>query len=98
MNYQNLAVALIAALVLATPALATPQTDKMKSCNADAKDKALKGDARRDFMSGCLSSKPADPDQLAKREKTKACTADAKEKSLKGDERKKFISDCATAA
>ena len=35
---------------------ATPQTqqDKMKSCNKDAKDKALKGDERKKFMSDCL--------------------------------------------
>ena len=96
MNHHDIVIALIAAFVLAGPALATPQTDKMKSCNATAKEQTLKGDARRDFMSQCLSSKP-DPDKLAKREKVKSCTADAKEKSLKGDERKKFISECAAA-
>lgn len=96
MNHHNIVIALIATFVLATPALATPQTDKMKSCNATAKEQTLKGDARRDFMSQCLSSKP-DPDKLAKREKAKSCAADAKEKSLKGDERKKFISECAAA-
>ena len=30
------------------------QQDKMKSCNADAKAKALKGDERKKFMSSCL--------------------------------------------
>ena len=30
------------------------QQDKMKSCNADAKAKALKGDERKKFMSACL--------------------------------------------
>ena len=97
MNQYNVVVALIATFILSAPALATPQTDKMKSCNATAKEQSLKGDARRDFMSQCLSTKP-DPDKLAKREKVKACTADAREKSLKGDERKKFISECAAAA
>ena len=33
---------------------ATPQQEKMKSCNADAKTKALKGDERNKFMSTCL--------------------------------------------
>jgi hypothetical protein len=33
------------------------QTDKMKSCNADAKTKALKGDERKAFMKECLSAK-----------------------------------------
>lgn len=30
------------------------QQDKMKSCNADAKTKELKGDERRAFMKTCL--------------------------------------------
>jgi psiF repeat len=30
------------------------QQDKMKTCNADAKAKALKGDERKKFMSSCL--------------------------------------------
>ena len=32
------------------------QQDKMKSCNADAKTKALKGEERRAFMKSCLKS------------------------------------------
>ena len=31
------------------------QQDKMKACNAQAKDKELKGDARKSFMKECLS-------------------------------------------
>jgi hypothetical protein len=34
----------------------TPQQEKMKKCNGDAKDKKLKGQARKDFMKDCLSS------------------------------------------
>ena len=33
------------------------QQEKMKGCNAEAKTKDLKGDARKDFMKGCLSGK-----------------------------------------
>ena len=33
----------------------TPQQNKMKTCNADAKDK--KGDERKKFMKECLSAK-----------------------------------------
>lgn len=42
---------------LALPALAaepTAQQNKMKTCNADAKTKDLKGDERKAFMSSCL--------------------------------------------
>lgn len=32
----------------------TPQQMKMKTCNAQAGDKMLKGDERKTFMSSCL--------------------------------------------
>jgi hypothetical protein len=38
----------------AAPTAKMMQQDKMKSCNADAKAKALKGDERKKFMSSCL--------------------------------------------
>ncbi|WP_266160153.1 PsiF family protein [Dyella silvatica] len=44
----------------ATAAKQTPQ-ERMKSCNADAKTKALAGDARKTFMSNCLKASPATP-------------------------------------
>ena len=83
----------------------TPQQQKMKDCNAEAKSKALKGDERKTFMKGCLSkdgapaaAAPAAADKkTAQKEKMKTCNADAKIKALKGDERKKFMSDCLKA-
>ena len=36
---------------------ATAQQEKMKTCNADATAKALKGDERKTFMSDCLKKK-----------------------------------------
>lgn len=35
------------------------QYEKMRQCNAAAKEKALKGDPRKAFMKGCLSKHPA---------------------------------------
>jgi hypothetical protein len=32
-----------------------PQQEKMKTCNAQASQKGLKGDERKTFMSKCLS-------------------------------------------
>ncbi|MDU9392596.1 PsiF family protein [Pseudomonas sp. zfem002] len=69
---------------------ATAQQEKMKTCNADATAKALKGDERKAFMSDCLKAKPAPTQQ----DKMKTCNADATTKALKGDERKAFMSDC----
>ena len=49
------------ALVALAPAdaLANPQHERMKRCNADAKEQSLKGDARKAFMSTCLKGKHA---------------------------------------
>ncbi|NVO05124.1 MAG: phosphate starvation-inducible protein PsiF [Rhodoferax sp.] len=69
------------------------QQSKMKTCNADAKDK--KGDERKAFMKECLSAKAAEPAKPAtQQDKMKTCNADAKTKALKGDERKAFMKDC----
>jgi len=75
----------------------TAQQSKMKTCNADAKDK--KGDERKAFMKECLSAKPAAAadGKTAQQNKMKTCNADAKTKDLKGDERKKFMSECLSA-
>ncbi len=75
---------------------ATDQQNKMKTCNAEAKTKDLKGDERKAFMSSCLSAKADAPvdGKTAQQNKMKTCNADAKTKDLKGDERKKFMSDC----
>ncbi|MDH4451134.1 MAG: PsiF family protein [Rhodoferax sp.] len=77
----------------------TAQQNKMKTCNADAKTKELKGDERKKFMSECLSAKPAaaEDGKSAQQSKMKTCNADAKTKDLKGDERKKFMSECLSA-
>lgn len=54
------------------------QQEKMKNCNKEAKDKQLKGDARKQFMSECLKAgksagaaapaKPAAPATPAKKQ------------------------------
>lgn len=77
----------------------TAQQGKMKTCNADAKTKDLKGDERKAFMKDCLSAKPAAAEggKTAQQNKMKTCNADAKTKDLKGDDRKKFMSECLSA-
>jgi uncharacterized membrane protein len=71
------------------------QQDKMKTCNADAKTKELKGDERKAFMKDCLSAKPeVEATGNSQQNKMKTCNADAKTKALKGDERKAFMKSC----
>jgi len=81
------------ALMAAAPAYAAEtggnkaQTSKMSQCSAEAKEKGLKGDARKEHMSSCLRSPGT---QAAAKE----CNATATEKGLKGTKRKDFVSDC----
>jgi hypothetical protein len=73
----------------------TKQQTKMTDCNKDAKDKDLKGEERKKFMSSCL--KGASDAQKAQQAKMKSCNKEAGDKKLKGDERKKFMSGCLSA-
>src|SRR5262245_47554512 len=108
--------ALAVLLVAAGPAAAadekkdtstsTSQTQKMTECNAQAKDRHLSGDERRQVMSDCLKAHPAgapakhadkgpktaqaDTPHNAQGEKMKACNQEASGKNLHGDERKQF--------
>jgi len=67
----------------------TEQQSKMGTCNKEAGDKKLEGDARKKFMSDCLSA-----DKQTQQEKMTMCNKQAGEKKLAGDERKKFMSGC----
>lgn len=91
-------VLLLALATFALPVLAaTPQQEKMKSCNAEAAAKKLAGDERKQFMSECLSAaKEAKGEKTltSQQQKMKDCNAEAKTKALKGEERKKFMSAC----
>ncbi|ATE61412.1 PsiF family protein [Thauera sinica] len=53
------ALAATCALAVLAPAdaLAGPQQERMKRCSQEAREQALKGDARRQFMSTCLRGK-----------------------------------------
>ncbi|MBS0324016.1 MAG: phosphate starvation-inducible protein PsiF [Proteobacteria bacterium] len=68
------------------------QQEKMKSCNAEAKSKTLKGAERKTFMKGCLSgatsaAKPAEA-------KAPGCADQAKEKKLAGAAQASFVKKC----
>lgn len=76
----------------------TPQQQRMTSCNADAKTKALTGADRKTFMSSCLKGETAAPAATSakqtQQQKMTSCNADAKTKALKGADRKTFMSSC----
>lgn len=99
-----IALACLGFAVVASPAFAGAQQDKMKGCNAESKAGDLKGDARKEFMSKCLKkdyvlkADAAAPAAAAaggkSQDRMKTCNADAKDKALKGDERKAFMKEC----
>ena len=109
--------AVVAAFGLASVAnvavAANSQNTRMKTCNADATAKSLKGADRKAFMKTCLSNKDAAPAAAAaapaapakaethpmtQQEKMKACNAEAKTKAPKGAEHKAFMSTCLKSA
>lgn len=95
MNLIRTSLLAVAVLVSTQVMAANSQQDKMTSCNADAKTKALSGDARKTFMSSCLSaSAPAASVPATQQDKMKTCNADATAQSLKGDARKSYMSTC----
>ena len=95
--------AALAAAIAFAPALAsaqdkkpTAQQQRMKSCNAEASGKKLKGDERKAFMSSCLKGEAAaaKPAATPQQQKMKDCNKQAGDKKLKGAERKSFMSAC----
>lgn len=76
----------------------TPQQERMRSCNKEAGDKALKGDERKHFMSECLKGEaaaaPAKKEMTPQQQRMADCNKEAKEKNMAGAERKKFMSEC----
>lgn len=88
------------ALSVSTAVLAGPQQEKMKTCNAEAKQKSLKGDERKAFMKECLkkdTDAQTDGASATQQNKMKSCNAEAKDKDLKGQERKDFMKTCLSA-
>ncbi|HTS51923.1 MAG TPA: PsiF family protein [Burkholderiales bacterium] len=74
---------LIALATLCVPALAdTAQQQKMKSCNAEAKAKGLKGDEYKKFRNNCLKATPTAPAAAEQKTATPAAPAAAEQKTL----------------
>ena len=89
--------ALLAGTAMPHPSSAqTPQQERMKSCNAQAGTQKLAGDARKSFMSDCLSGKAATPATAPQtpQERMKSCNTQASTQKITGDQRKAFMSTC----
>jgi hypothetical protein len=71
----------------------TPQQELMKTCNTQAGNQKLTGEARKSFMSDCLSGK-ASTTLTPQQELMKSCNVQATTQKLKGEARKHFMSTC----
>jgi hypothetical protein len=88
----------VAAAIASSPALAqttkppTPaqaaQQQRMASCNADASQRNLKGDARQSYMTACLGGK------MNQNTLMKVCNGQATQDKLTSDARKTYLSTC----
>ena len=86
------------AAIVAMPALAqqtkppspaqAAQQQRMTTCNADASQRNLKGDARQTYMTGCLGGKMNQTTLM------KVCNAQASQDKLTTDDRKTYMSAC----
>jgi hypothetical protein len=106
MNHRSIlqALAIAAAVTITLPVLdagpaaaqekTTPQQQRMKDCNATAGSQKLTGDARKTFMSNCLSGDASGAPAMSQQDKMKSCNARASQQELKGDARKNFMSSC----
>lgn len=74
------------------------QQEKMKTCNADASAKALKGADREAYMKTCLSKEGSASKGNSQQEKMKSCNADASSKGLKGTDREAFMKSCLSSS
>jgi len=76
----------------------TAQQTLMKTCNTQASVQKLTGDARKSFMSDCLSGKTPSASTgsapISPQERMKSCNTQAGAQKLTGDLRKQFMSAC----
>ena len=59
--FRVMAAAGLAAFVLATPAVAATNEQKMETCKFGADDQKLEGAARKAFLSKCMANEKASP-------------------------------------
>ena len=74
------------------------QQQRMADCNKQAGAKKLEGEARKKFMSDCLSggatAKGPTDAQKKQQQRMANCNKEAGAKKLEGEARKKFMSTC----
>lgn len=72
----------------------TPLQIKAKACRAEAKEKGIKGDARKAYVKECTKTE-REAAQAERKKKREQCKAKAKKEGIaKGDARKEYMKAC----
>jgi hypothetical protein len=107
-SISPIALAAVAILLVASPVCYAQQSnqsapsgqqERMKTCNTQASSQKLTGDARKSFMSDCLSGQATGSGTStgnSQQDKMRYCNFQASDRHLTGDARKSFVSDCLT--
>jgi hypothetical protein len=104
---SRIALSVVAILLVASPvsyaqqsnqSAPNAQQERMKTCNTQASSQKLTGDARKSFMSECLSSNATSGSGTSTRnsqqDKMRYCNFQASDRHLSGEARKSFVSGC----
>src|SRR3954464_9194179 len=72
----------------------TPEQQRLRSCNTQAKAKGLTARERSRFITDCLNGRRGERPLTPLPARNEACTKEADGRRLEGAERRGFMSDC----
>jgi len=72
----------------------TPDQQRMRACNTQAKEKGLEARARSRFITDCLNGRKGERPLTPLQARNEACTRKADEQKLQGAARRGYMSDC----
>jgi hypothetical protein len=72
----------------------TPEQQRLRSCNTQAKAKGLSARERSRFITDCLNGRKGKRPLTPLQARNEACTKEADGRHLEGAERRGFMSDC----
>jgi len=72
----------------------TPEQQRLRSCNTQAKEKGLSSRERSRFITDCMNGRKGKRPLTPLQARNEVCTKEADSRHLEGAERRGFMSDC----
>ena len=72
----------------------TPEQQRLRACNTQAKEKGLSARERSRFITDCLNGRKGERPLTPLQARNEVCTKEADSRHLEGAERRGFMSDC----